>query len=63
MAGHSKWANIVHRKTRQDAKKSKVFAKMSRLITLAARDGGGNVDMNPRLRLIVDKARAAEMRL
>ncbi|MEN6642654.1 MAG: YebC/PmpR family DNA-binding transcriptional regulator [Armatimonadia bacterium] len=61
MSGHSKWANIVHRKTRQDAKKSKVFAKMSRLITLAARDGGGNVDMNPRLRLIVDKARAAEM--
>ncbi len=61
MAGHSKWANIVHRKTRQDAKKSKVFAKMSRLITLAARDGGGNPDMNPRLRLIMDKARAAEM--
>lgn len=61
MAGHSKWANIVHRKTRQDAKKSKVFAKMSRLITLAARDGGGNADMNPRLRLIIDKARAAEM--
>jgi len=61
MAGHSKWANIVHRKTRQDAKKSKVFAKMSRLITLAARDGGGNPDMNPRLRLIIDKARAAEM--
>jgi YebC/PmpR family DNA-binding regulatory protein len=61
MAGHSKWANTVHRKTRQDAKKSKVFAKMSRLITLAARDGGGNPDMNPRLRLIMDKARAAEM--
>lgn len=61
MAGHSKWANTVHRKTRQDAKKSKVFAKMSRLITLAARDGGGNPDMNPRLRLVMDKARAAEM--
>jgi len=61
MAGHSKWANTVHRKTRQDAKKSNVFAKMSRLITLAARDGGGNPDMNPRLRLIMDKARAAEM--
>ncbi|MCE5239327.1 YebC/PmpR family DNA-binding transcriptional regulator [bacterium] len=61
MAGHSKWANTVHRKTRQDAKKSKIFAKMSRLITLAARDGGGNPDMNPRLRLIMDKARAAEM--
>lgn len=61
MAGHSKWANTVHRKTRQDAKKSNVFAKMSRLITLAARDGGGNPDMNPRLRVIMDKARAAEM--
>ncbi|MHB8995951.1 MAG: YebC/PmpR family DNA-binding transcriptional regulator [Armatimonadota bacterium] len=61
MAGHSKWANIVHRKTRQDAKKSKVFAKMSRLITLAARDAGGNPDLNPRLRLIMDKARSAEM--
>jgi YebC/PmpR family DNA-binding regulatory protein len=61
MAGHSKWANTVHRKTRQDAKKSKVFAKMSRLITLAARDNGGNPDMNPRLRLIMDKARLAEM--
>jgi YebC/PmpR family DNA-binding regulatory protein len=61
MAGHSKWANTVHRKTRQDARKSKVFAKMSRLITLAARDGGGNPDMNPRLRLVMDQARAAEM--
>jgi YebC/PmpR family DNA-binding regulatory protein len=61
MAGHSKWANTVHRKTRQDARKSKVFAKMSRLITLAARDGGGNPDMNPRLRLVMDKARAAAM--
>ena len=61
MAGHSKWANRVHRKSRQDAKRSKIFAKMSRLITLAARDGGGNPDMNPRLRLVIDKARAAEM--
>lgn len=61
MAGHSKWANTVHRKTRQDAKKSKIFAKMARLIVLAARDGGGNPDLNPRLRLIMDKARSAEM--
>ena len=61
MSGHSKWSNIVHRKGRQDAKKSKIFAKMSRLIMLAARDGGGNPDMNPRLRLVIDKARAAEM--
>ena len=61
MSGHSKWANTVHRKTRQDAKKSNIFAKMSRLITLAARDAGGNPDLNPRLRLIMDKARSAEM--
>lgn len=61
MSGHSKWSNIVHRKGRQDAKKSKIFAKMSRLITLAARDSGGNPDLNPRLRLIMDKARSAEM--
>lgn len=61
MAGHSKWANRIHRKTRQDAKRSKIFAKLSRLITIAARDGGGNPEMNPRLRLIIDKARDAEM--
>ena len=61
MAGHSKWANTVHRKTRQDAKRSNVFAKMSRLVMLAAREGGGNPDMNPRLRMVIDKARAAEM--
>lgn len=61
MAGHSKWANRVHRKTRQDAKRSNTFAKMARLIMLAAREGGGNPDMNPRLRLAIDKARAAEM--
>lgn len=61
MAGHSKWANIVHRKTRQDAKRSNVFAKMARLVMLAAREGGGNPDMNPRLRMIIDKARRAEM--
>jgi YebC/PmpR family DNA-binding regulatory protein len=61
MAGHSKWANTVHRKTRQDAKRSNVFAKMSRLVMLAAREGGGNPDMNPRLRMVIDKARRAEM--
>lgn len=61
MAGHSKWANRVHRKTRQDAKRSNIFAKMARLIMLAAREGGGNPDLNPRLRLSMDKARRAEM--
>jgi YebC/PmpR family DNA-binding regulatory protein len=61
MAGHSKWANTVHRKTRQDAKRSNAFAKMSRLVMLAAREGGGNPDMNPRLRMIIDKARRVEM--
>jgi YebC/PmpR family DNA-binding regulatory protein len=61
MAGHSKWANRVHRKTRQDAKRSNLFAKMARLIMLAAREGGGNPDLNPRLRLSMDKARRAEM--
>ena len=61
MAGHSKWANRVHRKTRQDAKRSRVFSKLSRAITVAARDGGGDPDWNPRLRTFVDKAKTAEM--
>lgn len=61
MAGHSKWANRVHRKTRQDAKRSSLFGKLSREIIVAAREGGGNPDMNLRLRYAIDAARAASM--
>ena len=61
MAGHSKWANIKHRKAAQDAKRGKVFTKLIREITTAARAGGGDTNMNPRLRLAVDKALAANM--
>ena len=61
MAGHSKWANIKHVKARQDAKRSKVFAKIARGITIAARIGGGDPDMNPRLRLAVMKGRGSNM--
>jgi YebC/PmpR family DNA-binding regulatory protein len=56
MAGHSKWANIQHRKGRQDAKRGKIFTRLIKEITVAARMGGGDPDMNPRLRLAVDKA-------
>src|SRR3954452_15432664 len=56
MAGHSKWANIQHRKGRQDAKRGKVFTRLIKEITVAARMGGGDPDMNPRLRLAVDRA-------
>ena len=58
MAGHCKWANIQHRKGRQDAKRGKVFTKLIKEITVAARMGGGDADMNPRLRLAIDKAKA-----
>ena len=61
MAGHSKWKNIKRTKEANDAKKSKVFSKMSKLITVAARDGGGDPDANPRLRLAIDKAKQASM--
>lgn len=61
MAGHSKWANIRFRKGAQDAKRGKIFTKLIREITTAARDGGGDPDGNPRLRLAVDKARAQSM--
>ncbi len=61
MAGHSKWSNIKHRKSGQDAKRAKVFTKIIRELTVAARDGGGNVDDNPALRTVVDKAKAAQM--
>jgi YebC/PmpR family DNA-binding regulatory protein len=61
MAGHSKWANIQHRKGRQDAKRGKIFTKLIKEITVAARLGGGDPDMNPRLRLAIDKAKAENM--
>ena len=61
MAGHSKWSNIKHRKAGQDAKRAKIFTKIIRELTVAARDGGGNVDDNPGLRTVVDKAKAAQM--
>lgn len=61
MAGHSKWANIQHRKGRQDAKRGKLWTKIIREITVAARAGGADADANPRLRLAWDKATAANM--
>ena len=61
MAGHSKWANIQHRKGRQDEKRGKIWTRVIREITVAARQGGGDLAMNPRLRLAVDKAKAANM--
>jgi YebC/PmpR family DNA-binding regulatory protein len=61
MAGHSKWANIKHRKAGQDAKRGKIFTKIIRELTVAAKLGGGNVVDNPRLRAVVDKALAANM--
>lgn len=61
MAGHSKWANIKHRKAAQDAKRGKVFTKHIREITVAARQGGGDADANPRLRIAIDKALGANM--
>ncbi|WP_022852277.1 YebC/PmpR family DNA-binding transcriptional regulator [Limisalsivibrio acetivorans] len=61
MAGHSKWANIKHRKAAQDAKKGKVFTKVAREITVAAKEGGGDPEMNPRLRLALDKAKQVNL--
>ena len=61
MAGHSKWANIKHRKAAADAKKGKVFTRLIKEITVAAKLGGGDPNSNPRLRLAVDKAREANM--
>ena len=61
MAGHSKWANIQHRKGRQDEKRGKIWTRILREITVAARAGGGDPSANPRLRLAIDKAKAANM--
>ena len=61
MAGHSKWANIQHRKKAQDAKRGKLFTKLIREVTIAAREGGGDPDANARLRLAMDKAFAGNV--
>ena len=61
MAGHSKWANIQHRKGRQDEKRGKIWTRIIREITVAARAGGGDLATNPRLRLAVERAKAANM--
>jgi YebC/PmpR family DNA-binding regulatory protein len=61
MAGHSKWANIQHRKGAQDKKRGKLFTKLIREIAIAAKMGGGDIDANPRLRLAIDKAKGQSM--
>ena len=61
MAGHSKWANIQHRKGRQDEKRQRIWTRVVREIMVAARTGGGDVGANPRLRLAIEKAKAANM--
>lgn len=61
MAGHSKWANIKHRKARQDSKRQKIYGKLIREITIAARLGGGNAEDNPRLRTVLVKATGANI--
>jgi YebC/PmpR family DNA-binding regulatory protein len=63
VAGHSKWANIQHRKGRQDEKRQRVWTRVSREIMVAARTGGGDASANPRLRLAIEKAKAANMPL
>lgn len=61
MAGHSKWANIQHRKGRQDAKRGKIFTRLIKEITVAAKLGGGDPAINPRLRMAIEKAKAESM--
>ena len=61
MAGHSKWANIKHKKAAADAKRGKVWTRLIKEIQVAARMGGGDIDSNPRLRLAVEKAYDANM--
>lgn len=61
MSGHSKWATIKHKKAKEDAKRGKVFTKLVREITVAAREGGPDPDGNPRLRLILEKAKGVNM--
>ncbi|MDX1457686.1 MAG: YebC/PmpR family DNA-binding transcriptional regulator [Marinobacter sp.] len=62
MAGHSKWSNIKHRKAAQDARRGKIFTKIIRELTVAARQGGGSPEDNPRLRAVIDKALTANMK-
>ena len=61
MAGHSKWAKVKHFKGALDAKRGKIFSKLAREVTIAAKQGGGDADMNPRLRMVLLKCRAANM--
>jgi len=61
MAGHSKWANIQHRKKAVDAKRGKIFTQINRILSVAAREGGGDPDSNPALRLAIEKANAVNM--
>ncbi len=61
MAGHSKWANIKHKKAANDKKRGKIWTKLLREVTVAAKEGGGDIDSNPRLRLAVDKANGANV--
>ncbi|NLE43336.1 MAG: YebC/PmpR family DNA-binding transcriptional regulator [Chloroflexi bacterium] len=61
MSGHSKWSTIKHKKAAEDAKRGKLFTRLGREITIAAREGGGNPDSNIRLRLAIDKAKSANM--
>lgn len=61
MAGHSKWANIKHKKAANDKKRGKLWSKLIKEVTVAAKEGGGDLDSNPRLRLAVDKAKAGNM--
>ena len=61
MAGHSKWSNIKHRKGAQDAKRAKLFTRLGKELTIAAKEAGGDPNFNPRLRLAIDKAKAANM--
>lgn len=61
MSGHSKWSTIKHKKAKEDAKRGKIFTRLIRELTVAARDGGGDPNSNSRLRMIIDKAKAANM--
>ena len=61
MAGHSKWANIQHRKGRQDARRGKIFTKLIKEVTVAARMGGGDINFNPRLRMAIAQAKEENM--
>ncbi|AZR73114.1 transcriptional regulator [Anoxybacter fermentans] len=61
MAGHSKWANIKHKKAKEDAKRGKLFSKLSKKITVAAKNGGGDPNANPELRMLIQKAKEANM--